>query len=307
MTVLVIGGSGFLGHALVQRLATKQIDVVATSRKPKTRFALSGLRWRDFDLSHFADDPDLLAGISVIYHLGWSSIPSTADLAPVDDLMENVIGSIRLLESIRRHARKARLVFASSGGTVYGRIGPHPAREDQPLAPTGAYGLSKVTVERYIDFYVQNRGLDAITLRIGNPFGAGQKSGRLFGAVTTFCDEVLAGRPIVIFGDGSAVRDYLYIDDAVDALIAAANVSPLHRHFNIGSGIGLSLNQIVDAISEAVRRRPTVEYREAREFDLPVSILDITRARAELGWQPNVPFQEGLARTLDGLKQQGLS
>jgi UDP-glucose 4-epimerase len=307
MTALVIGGSGFLGHALVHRLVAKGMDVVATSRKPETRFTLPGLHWRDLNLSRYVDEPDLLAEISVVYHLGWSSIPSTADLAPADDLVENVPGSIRLLESIWRHAGDVRLVFASSGGTVYGRIGPEPAREDRPLAPTGAHGLSKATVERYIDFYAQNRGVDAITLRIGNSFGADQKSARVFGAVTTFCAEALAGRPLVIFGDGSIVRDYLYIDDVVDALITAAEISPLHRHFNIGSGIGLSLNEVIDAVSEALGRRPRVERREARDFDLPVSVLDISRARTELGWQPNVPFREGLLRTLDGLRRQGIS
>jgi UDP-glucose 4-epimerase len=307
MTVLVIGGSGFLGRALVERLVATQMEVVATSRTPCHRFALPGLRWRDFDLSRYADDPGFLAGISTVYHLGWSNIPSTADLAPVADLMENVAGSIRLLESIRHHADNVRLVFASSGGTVYGRIGPDPAHEDRPLAPTGAYGLSKATVERYIDFYVQNRGLDAITLRLGNPFGPGQKSARPFGAVTTFCAAALAGRPIVIFGDGSIVRDYLYIDDVVDALLAAAVVLPGHRHFNIGSGVGLSLNEIVDTLSAAMGRRPTVEHRQPRDFDLPISVLDISRARAELGWQPAVPFRDGLARTLDGLRRQGIS
>lgn len=306
MTVLVIGGSGFLGQALVHRLITNGSTVVATSLTPTRRFRLQGLRWRDFDLSQFTGDPDLLDGISVIYHLGWSSIPSTADSIPAE-LITNVAGSVRLLEAVFRHNRNIRVVFASSGGTVYGRIGPHPAREDQALAPAGAYGLSKAAVEYYIDFYVQNRGLDVITLRPGNPFGAGQMSTRLFGSVTTFCSNALAGRPLVIFGDGSIVRDYLYIDDLIDALIAAAYGAPSHRHFNIGSGTGRSLNEIVEALSETLGRRLAVQYRDARDFDLPISVLDISRARTDLGWQPKVPFREGLARTLENLRQMSTS
>lgn len=306
MTALVIGGSGFLGHALVDRLVSDGVDVLATSRTPKTRFTLRGLRWRDFDLSRYSDDPHLLQEISVIYHLGWSSIPLTANSDPADDLMENVAGSVRLLESIHRHANAVRLVFPSSGGTVYGLIGSGPASEDRPLAPVSAYGLAKATVERYIDFYVQNRGLNAVTLRIGNPFGAGQRSTRQFGAVTTFCADALTDKPLVIFGDGSTVRDYLYIDDVIDALVTAAEVSPSRRHFNIGSGVGRSLNEIVDAVTEVLGRRPMVENRDARDFDLPVSVLDIGRARADLGWKPKVPFREGLARTVDGLRRRGI-
>jgi len=107
----------------------------------------------------------------------------------------------------------------------------------------------------------------------------------------------------VIFGDGSIVRDYLYIDDVIDALVTAAHISPSHRHFNIGSGIGHSLNEGRRRRDPGPCRRPTIERREARDFDLPISVLDASRARAELAWQPKVPFRQGLARTLDGLRQ----
>jgi len=303
MSVLVIGGSGFIGRALIRRLVSGGHDVVATSRSVESRFRLEGLRWQNLELKYFSDDCVDLSSISVIYHLGWSTVPSIANSAPAADLADNVVGSIRLLDVIRRSERNIRLIFASSGGTVYGPTSTIPAHEDLPLMPISAYGLSKATVERYIDFYVQNYALDAITLRIGNPFGFGQASNRAFGAVTTFCANAVRRRPIVIFGDGKIVRDYLHVDDLVDALIAAAAASTTYRHFNIGSGSGISLNEIVRLIADMIGRPLKVEYQPQRAFDVSVSVLAIDRATLNLGWRPKISFREGLSRTLSGIQQ----
>lgn len=301
MTTLVLGGSGFIGGKLIRRLLMAGEHVVATSRQPVAQTATPNLTWRQVDLASFEHWNELLTGVSLIYHLAWSTIPATADGDPAADT--NVTGSIRLLEALKAHSN-VRLVFVSSGGTVYGLPARIPVRETDPTDPIGTYGISKLAVERQIAHNADLHGLEAMVLRVGNPFGAGQFSRRVFGAVSTFCALAKTEQTLRIFGDGTIVRDYFHVDDAIDALLLAGNCRTELRTFNIGSGSGRSLNDVVRVIEGVLGHKLSVQYEAKRGFDVPVSVLDVTRARTELGWQPRISFAEGIARTLADLPDE---
>ncbi|MEJ0095249.1 MAG: NAD-dependent epimerase/dehydratase family protein [Methylocella sp.] len=298
---LVTGASGFLGRALVPALLASGDTVVAVGRKACPFAPHPRLLWRQVDLVDSAAPlKEILAGVDTIYHLSWSTIPADASLTPSEDARVNIVGSLRLLENIEQGTRP-RFVFASSGGAIYGRLIQTPASEDHPLNPLSAYGVSKRTVEAYLDFFAASDAIRAVSLRIGNLFGPGQDATRLFGAITHFSRSALAGVPIVIFGDGGNVRDYVYIDDAVDALTRAGRTETSSRALNIGSGEGRSLNEIIAVLQKLLQRPLVVERRAARSFDAPVSVLDPSRARREIGWSTQEPFEEGVLKTMASL------
>jgi len=298
MKVVVTGASGFLGRALVRALLGAGHAVTATARRVPRAIEHPLLTWAQLDLGQ----PDkswseILGGADVVYHLAWSTVPSEANRVPAEDARVNIVGSLSLIEAIQSNGRAPRLVFASSGGTVYGILSKIPAPEDHPLRPISAYGVAKLAVESYLAVIRGETGLPAVSLRIGNLYGPGQSLQRVFGAVTHFANRALAGEPVRIFGDGSVTRDYLYIDDAVDGLMRAG-AHPEHGAFNIGTGIGHSLNEVASIIAVELGRDLAVERLGSRPFDVPVSILDASRARQAFGWEPRVTLAEGIRKTL---------
>lgn len=305
MRALVLGGLGFLGGHLVDALRARgELVRIADHSRPEGA-VLAGVEWHLGDLNGTPDWAALAEGCRVVYHLGWSTIPQTSNDDPIADARTNVIGTLRLLDAVKGR-RDLRLVFVSSGGTVYGRAKTVPIPETHPTNPTTAYGISKLTVEKYLYLYGQLQGLDYCVLRVANLFGPGQDVTRNLGAVTTFLNRALADEPITIWGDGTVVRDYIYVSDVVAALIAAAeHLGPWPDDmpvFNIGSGVGQSLNAIVKALQICINKPVQVTHEPARPFDVPISVLDITKARTELGWAPRLSFIEALNLTIQALK-----
>lgn len=194
-----------------------------------------------------------------------------------------------------------RLVFASSGGTVYGVLTSVPADERDDTRPRCAYGVSKLAVEKYLTLYHDLWRLDCVSLRISNAYGPGQKVGRNFGAISTFAAHVSRGEPITVFGDGSVIRDYIYIDDLIEAIIAAGRHRGGPRVMNIGSGIGKSLNDIINALGRLSAKKIQVNYAAGRDLDVPVSVLNISLAEAILKWKPRTCFEAGMVSTLNEL------
>lgn len=295
---LVIGAGGFIGRHLAHALGRAGTEVTRAGRG-------AGGAWdRDLALASDADLARLVAGHAVVTHLAWSTVPQTSEADPEGDLGGNVGLFIRVLRAAA--ASGARVVFASSGGTVYGRGGTAPFGEDHPLRPIGAHGAGKAAAELYAHAVRHTHKLDVRIARLSNPFGAGQGGSRLQGAVSRFAAAALRGEPIEIWGDGSVVRDYLHIADAVAGLIRLAEVE---RHalgpdpvFNLGSGIGTSLAEVVGLIGAVTGRPPEVRYLPGRAFDVPRNVLDIARVGERLGWRPRLALREGIGRLIADLR-----
>jgi UDP-glucose 4-epimerase len=305
---LILGGCGFIGRAVARQLASCGAHVVLAGRAPPVGISLHDwpgrVEYRAFDLADTSWE-QLIEGASVVHHYAWTSLPASANADPARDLTENVIPTLRLLDAMRRHgAASPRLVFASSGGTVYGRLQHVPVPEEHPLQPITAYGVGKAAVELYAYQYRALYGLDCRIARISNAFGAEQNAGRGQGAVTVFVQKALAGAPIEIWGDGEVTRDYIHVSDVAQGLItlAGASLPAGPWTFNIGSGTGTSLNSLIAELELQLGYRLDIRRGEHRLFDVPISVLDVSSAKNVLGWQPRLSFAEGLARTMADLR-----
>jgi UDP-glucose 4-epimerase len=198
-------------------------------------------------------------------------------------------------------------VFVSSGGTVYGKPEIVPTPEFAPANPITAYGVSKLTIEKYLALYEYCHGLQYRVLRVANPFGPYQLGLRSQGVIAAFMRKALAGEPVEIWGDGSAIRDYLYVDDVVSALEAACTHAGDSRVFNIGSGVGRSLLDLIRTIETVSGLRIETHFKQGRPIDVPTSILDVQLAARELLWSPRIPFEQGMRATWEWISQVGIT
>jgi UDP-glucose 4-epimerase len=194
-------------------------------------------------------------------------------------------------------------VFASSGGTVYGRAQEIPTPETAPTDPICAYGISKLAIEKYLALFEHLHGLDFRVLRITNPFGPFQVALKNQGVIAALIARALRDEPVEIWGDGTVVRDFVFVEDVVDALVAAATDQSGERVFNIGGGRGRSLREIIGSIERQMGKTLRLEWKPGRPLDVPVSVVAIDRAAGSLGWVPNTSFETGLERTIEWAKK----
>jgi UDP-glucose 4-epimerase len=249
------------------------------------------------DLSQSYLVREALAGVDIVFHLAWATIHEVSNYDPAADVHANLIPSLHLLEACR-HAGVQRIVFSSSGGTVYGLTQAAPISEEHPQQPINAYGITKLAVEKYLHMFWHLYGLDYVILRPSVPYGPRQNPLGRQGAIAVFLYRVARNLPITIWGDGSVTRDYFYIADLVDALLAAGNRElNQQRIFNIGGGEEISLNRLLQLVEETVGKKATVEYQPGRKFDATRILLDTRLAARELKWQPRIPLTSGLAQT----------
>jgi UDP-glucose 4-epimerase len=297
--VVIIGGAGFIGRHLTRRLAADGVPVLAFDRAQPP--ALPGMESVVGDLSDACALRSVVTPGAAVVHLAWTTIPATSDEDPVADLSDNLLGSVRLWEACAA-APVRRVVYVSSGGTVYGNVRKLPIHEDDPTEPICAYGLSKLAAEKYLGLFGRLRKLDSIILRPGNAYGPGQDPSRGQSAATVFTHRAFRNEPITIWGDGSATRDLLYVDDLVDAIVRVLAYDPGAdgpRVFNVGTGQGTSLRELVETIGQVMGRVPEVSYASGRATDVSANVLDASRLRECTGWMPRVSLAEGIRRMLD--------
>lgn len=299
MRTLILGGNGFLGSHLTCALASAGHQVRVFDR-PGSIPCLAippGVEYVYADFSKQDAVEQALVGCDAVFHLLSTTLPKTSNDNPIYDLESNLVDTVRLLESAHRQGVR-KILFASSGGTVYGVPLEIPIKENHPTEPVCSYGIGKLAIEKYLQLFEHLHGLTCCVLRIANPYGEGQSPTRAQGAISVFSYKALRGESVAVWGDGSVVRDYIYVGDVMTAFLKALTYEGEQRVFNIGSGSGYSVNDILNAIelvsTSAIKRN----FLDARAFDVPVNVLDISLARQHLGWEPNVPLLEGLSRTM---------
>lgn len=305
MKALIIGGNGFIGTHLVDALLESNHSVRVFDRYPnRYREQLPNVEYVAGDFANHGEVDAAVEGMDCIFHLAYTTLPQTSNDDPIYDVRSNVVDTLQLLQSCKEHGVR-KFIFISSGGTVYGIPQQTPISEDHPTDPICSYGISKLTIEKYLHLFHRLHGLDYVVARLSNPYGEYQNPFAKQGAIGVFLGNVIQGQPITIWGDGEVVRDYVYIKDAVKALVLSAEFEggPESPHvFNVGYGSGSSLNQIIAEIKQVADVPVEVRYSPARSVDVPANVLDISRAGHHLEWHPQVGLAEGLARSWSWIK-----
>ncbi len=306
MLACITGGNGFIGSHLVERLVAEGQHVVIYDHSGPVEQIDQEVRDVRGDLADSELLLDILAGVDVVYHLVSTTIPGTSNDDPAWDVRSNVIGSIGLLDACVK-AGVTRVVFLSSGGTVYGIPQHLPISEEQPTNPICSYGITKLAVEKYIILYHHLFGLDYVILRGSNAYGERQRFEREQGAIGVFLSRLARGQPIAVWGDGSAVRDYVYVGDLASALaMAGGGVAGGQQIFNVGSGVGVSIEELVGTIEQVTGQKLERIYRPDRTFDVHQSVLDTRAIGHALGWKATVGLAEGIDRTWRWMKAAGI-
>jgi UDP-glucose 4-epimerase len=291
---VVTGGAGFIGSHLVEALLARGDDVhvvdnLATGNRANVA---EGATFHERDIREPLDDVFAQAQPETVFHLAAQADVGTSVAKPQLDAEVNVLGTLRLLEAAR--ASGAQMVFSSTGGAIYGEC-ERPAREDDPRQPLSPYGTSKLAGEEYLATWNRLHGMTNVALRFGNVFGPRQLAKLEGGVVAIFMDRLRAGEGVRIFGDGEQARDFVYVGDVVDAIVAS--FSREGGTFNVGTGEATSVNELFAAVRRVAGVDADAEYADARPGDLLRSVLDVSKAERELGWRPQTSLEEGLRRT----------
>jgi len=310
MNILLFGAAGFIGTNLALALCKDPDNQITAVDVNKDYFHPVLKDQKNIALTQTAigvdtDFPALFAGQDVVYHLVSTTVPTNANRQIADELTANVVMTAHLLDGCVQAGVK-KVVFISSGGTVYGKESSCPLAEDTATNPITSYGVQKVTIEKLLYLYHYMHGLDYRVVRLANPYGPYQRPNGILGAVTTFTYKALKGETISVFGDGSVVRDFIYIDDAVSAIIKIASSDTRHRTFNLGSGHGTSIRQVLDAIAQALQCPLHIDWLPARKVDVPVNYLDISRYESAFGPLNPIDLKEGILKTAEFMKQSGI-
>lgn len=305
---LVTGGAGFIGSHVVDALsgvgyAVTVLDDLSTGRRTNVP---AGVAFAQLDIRS-AGAADLIrsGSFDIVCHLAAQIDVRKSVADPAADADRNVIGTLKVLEAARHAPRPPRVVFSSTGGAVYGDFEDPPSDEAQAKNPESPYGIAKLTVEYYLAYYGRVHSLDTVTLRYANVYGPRQDPHGEAGVVAIFCQRLLAGKPMTVFGDGRQTRDYVFVGDVARAnlLAARAAVPPAgrldDRAFNIGTGVATSVLDLAAAMRRAANREVGVVHAPARPGEQQRSYVRIAKAARGLGWAPEVTLDEGLRRTFD--------
>ncbi|MEM9048132.1 MAG: NAD-dependent epimerase/dehydratase family protein [Pseudomonadota bacterium] len=297
----VLGASGFIGRHVVNEClarghvvtAVDSVDSLATGQMRHNRldFRCGQLTQEDFVRA-------ALEGADAVVCLAPNSLPATSNADLAAEIANHVRLTIRIAE-LSQEAGVQNFVFASSGGTVYGIDSPTPISEEATTRPRNAYGVSKLAIEHYLRLLRDLRGMRTLSLRISNPYGAGQNANSGQGFVAMAMRKAYGGEPMTIWGDGKTVRDFLYVRDLARAVVTACDYVGDATAMNLGSGLGYSLLEVAAMVEKATGRRLKLRFEPNRRIDVAKNVLDISLAFQELGWQPRVAIETGLAQTAE--------
>ncbi|MCF5233280.1 MULTISPECIES: NAD-dependent epimerase/dehydratase family protein [unclassified Pseudomonas] len=301
MKYVIFGGGGFIGSTIADQLLKEGHSLRIFERprvEPYRKFTDDeSVEWITGDFQSKHNLHSAMEGTDGILHLVSTTLPKSSNEDTIYDIQTNVVSTLNMLDSMVELNIK-KIVFISSGGTVYGRPQQMPIPETHPTEPEVSYGISKLTIEKYLYLYSQLHGIEPITLRVANPYGERQRIETAQGAVAAFINRAVANNPIEIWGDGSVTRDYIYIKDLADAFVKALRYTGKQQVFNLGSGTGTSLNELINVIEKIVKKPIERTYKPGRPFDVPVNVLDCSLAERELGWSAQHNLADGLTSTI---------
>ena len=295
MKILITGGAGFIGNHLVDALLRKKHKVIVISHDKKqnkqkgVKFYQANICSSKIDLIFKKELPD------IVYHL--AAILPTKNTSLL--MKTNIMGSVNILEMAQKYKIK-KIIFASSAA-VYGNPQTSVIKENHPTDPLSIYGLSKLTVEKLFKIYCNLYKIPYIIIRYGNIYGPGQKTFRPGSVIVNFIYKILHNQIPEINGNGKQLRDYIYIDDLIDASLKIIKIKKVGV-YNVGSGVGISLNDIISKINKILNKNIKPKYNLSAKSGVAKSILDIKKIKKELRWKPKVQLETGLKNTINYFK-----
>ncbi|HRI85485.1 MAG TPA: NAD-dependent epimerase/dehydratase family protein [Ignavibacteria bacterium] len=305
---IIYGGGGFIGSHLCDKLLGSGYDVTVFDKlnfsKKNIQHIQDQIKIIEGDFNNEFDLINSLQGVDYVFHLVSTTLPASSNDNPEYDAETNLISSLKLFkECVALKIKK--IIFLSSGGTVYGIPSEIPVKENYSANPVCSYGIIKRTIEEYLFLYNYLYGQQYYVFRLSNPYGERQNPNSSQGAIGVFLSKVIKNETIEIWGDGETVRDYIYVKDAVEVLAKSVSADTDVRVFNLSTGIGHTLNQIVETIGNVSGKKITPVFKKARKLDVPVNILDNSKVKNAFGWKPLTSIEEGIKNTFDYLIQQG--
>jgi UDP-glucose 4-epimerase len=305
---LVSGGAGFIGSHVADLLLREgyEVEILDNLSSGRRENVPRGASLHQMDIG--SDDAARVvhAGrFDVLFHLAAQIDVRKSVLDPVADARINILGTINLLEAVRTSGHPTRVVFSSTGGAIYGDFVPIPSVEDMPKDPESPYGIAKLSVELYMGYYARVHGVDTVALRYSNVYGPRQDPHGEAGVVAIFCNKILKGEALTVFGDGKQTRDYVFAGDVARANLAAgtASLPPARqvdvRAFNIGTGRETSVLELAETLRRAAGVSVPLQHLPARAGELPRSAVSNEKAVASLGWRPTVNLEDGLRMTYE--------
>ncbi|NUQ13400.1 MAG: GDP-mannose 4,6-dehydratase [Gemmatimonadaceae bacterium] len=305
---LVTGGAGFIGSHVADRLLEHgyEVEIIDDLSSGRRENVPEGACFHHADIA----SPDAARLVregrfDVLCHLAAQIDVRKSVNDPAADARINILGTLNLLEAIRAGGHGTRVVFSSTGGAIYGDFVPIPSVEDMPKDPESPYGIAKLAVELYLAYYGRVHGLETVALRYSNVYGPRQDPHGEAGVVAIFCNRLLKGEPLTVYGDGRQTRDYVFAGDVARANVAAASVSlPAARQvdvraYNIGTGLETSVLDLAATLQRAAGTSVPVDHTTPRAGELPRSAVDNSKAERELGWRPEMALEDGLRMTYD--------
>lgn len=303
--IVVLGGLGFMGSHICRALVGRGDEVRVFDKLYASRELIGDIEPRieivEGDISRANDVVDAIADADTIIHLVHTTVPGSSMADPAFDITSNVVASVGWLSRLRE-TKVRRILYVSSGGTVYGVPQTPLIDEAHPTDPISSYGITKLTIEKYVAMYSALSGVRHCILRPSNVYGEGQRLHIGQGVIGVLINRALQGEPLEIWGTGESLRDYLHVEDMVSATLALVDYKGAHNLFNVSSGRGYSVLDILGIISDQLGWQPEVVYQAGRGFDVPVNVLDSSRLNAETGWRPRVELKAGIARTIEWIK-----
>ena len=304
INTLVIGGAGYIGAHLLPLLKDAGREVTVLGRCVSPKYALpDGVAYISGDFSNHDLICQLLDSHQEVIHLAYATVPNTSFKDPLADLLQNLPPTVQLFSEAAN--RRVKLVLVSSGGTVYGDTSTLPISEKHATNPISPYGVTKLTLENYANLYAATHGLKFVCVRPANAYGVGQRPFVGQGFISTAIASALCGMPIKIFGQSGTVRDYIYVSDLASGICSALLHGRLSETYNLGSCIGLSNLDVIDAFKSFLTKMNLpvkIESLPERSFDVPVNILDSSKLNLQTGWEPKIEFSEGISATFHWLE-----
>jgi len=310
---LVTGGAGFIGSHISDLFIDEGYDVEIIDDFSSGRRENLPRKAKLHEMSvTSAEAAEVVRGgaFDVLVHLAAQIDVRKSVADPLFDAKTNILGTINLVEAVRVSGRKTRVAFTSTGGAIYGDFNKPPNVETFPKDPESPYAISKLSAEYYLAYYGRLHGLEHVSLRFGNVYGPRQDPHGEAGVVAIFCNRILGGKPLTIFGDGLQTRDYVYVGDVARAVYLGATreLPPAGRvdarAFNVGTGIGTSVVELARLLQGAADSDAPIEFAPRRAGEQQESFLDADKARALLGWEPQVTLAEGLGKTFEWSREQ---